>query len=236
MRFDSYVSNPLYLHFQGVGSDSPDQEITKTLQKEEAVKSWRDNDLYKSRSSSVSSDSLSPHIDRHESDGTYESPSGKFVQLVENGDRELLTTSSQTDLKDFVSTGSQTELLRELEKFERELGVADKGTSTEEDIYENEKHRRRRSGVTETPGPEIRTIEQTNKSKEEAASKIASEDSSSGKSTLSVDKERSATNLWRKKLSVAFKIPEEFDYESATSNALENSVGNIVDGVSLRVR
>lgn len=137
-----------------------------------------------------------------------------------------------------VSTGSQTELLRELERLERELGVVDKGTCTEEDIFENEKQRRRKSGIIESPCPEIRTLGTTLKSREETPTKITMEDSSSSKETLSVEKDKTATNLWRKKLSVAFKIPEEFDYESATSAALENSVGsnNFVDGVSLRVR
>ncbi|XP_022786492.1 lymphoid-restricted membrane protein-like [Stylophora pistillata] len=223
---------------QGVGSDYPDQETTKTLQKEEALETFEDNDLFRLRSPSLSSDSLSPQIDRHESDDTCESPSGKFVQLVENDDRELLTTSCQTDLKELVSTGSQTELLRELQRFERELGVVDKGTCTEEDHFEYEKQRRRRSGIIESPGPEVRTLGTTPKSSEETPTKITGGDSSSGKATLSVEKDKTATNLWRKKLSVAFKIPEEFDYESATSAALENSVGgnNFVDGVSLRVR
>lgn len=223
---------------QGVGSDYPDQETAKTLQKEEAFENFQDNDLFRLRSSSSSSDSLSPQIDIHESEDTSESPSGKFVQLVENDDRELLTTSCQTDIKELVSTGSQTELLRELERLERELGVADKGTCTEEDIFENEKQRRRKSGIIESPCPEIRTLGTTLKSSEETPTKITMEDSSSSKETLSVEKDKTATNLWRKKLSVAFKIPEEFDYESATSAALENSVGsnNFVDGVSLRVR
>lgn len=209
------------------------QEVTKTRQTEEPVESWLHNGLYKRRSSSLSSDSLSPKSGRHEVDGTSESPSGNFLQLVDNIDRELITSSSQTDLKDFVTTGSQTDLIREIEKLEKEISVADKATITDEDTYS----RRRKSGVTESQVPDIRTMEEANKPDEESSSKPKSEDS--GKLSLAVEKERSATNLWRKKLSVAFKIPDEFDsYESATGMALESSVGssNFVDGVSLRVR
>lgn len=238
-----------HLHFQGVGRDSPDgkpvnefeekiyptyQEVTMVHQKEQATESWLSNDLYKRRYSSLSSDSLSSKSGRHEVDGTSESPSGKFLQLVENTGRELTASSSQTDLKDFVTTGSQTDLLREIELIERQISVADKATITDEDTQTDGKNRRRKSGVTESQVPEIRTIEKENKT-----DKPSSEDSGSGKTSLAVDKERSATKLWRKKLSVAFKIPEEFDsYASETSMALESSVGskNFVDGVSLRVR
>ncbi|XP_078359785.1 inositol 1,4,5-triphosphate receptor associated 2-like isoform X2 [Oculina patagonica] len=233
---------------QGVGRDSPDgkpvneleekihptyQEVTKTHQTEEPVESWLHNGLYKRRSSSLSSDSLSPKSGRHEVDGTSESPSGNFLQLVDNIDRELITSSSQTDLKDFVTTASQTDLIREIEKLEKEISVADKATITDEDTHS----RRRKSGVTESQVPDIRTIEKENTPDEESASKPTAEDP--GKLSPAVEKERSATNLWRKKLSVAFKIPDEFDsYESATGMALESSVGssNFVDGVSLRVR
>lgn len=245
----NYVLNPFHLHFQGVGRDSPDgkpvnefeekiypsyQEVTMVHQKGQTTESWLDNNLYKRRSSSLSSDSLSPKSGRHEVDGTSESPSGKFLQLVENIGRELTTSSSQTDLKDFVTTGSQTDLLREIEMIEKEISVADKATITDEDTHTDGKNRRRRSGVTESQVPDIRAIEKANKT-----DKPSSEDSGSVKLSLAVDKERSATNLWRKKLSVAFKIPEEFDsYASETGMALENSVGskNFVDGVSLRVR
>lgn len=208
------------------------QEVTKTHQTEEPVESWLHNGLYKRRSSSLSSDSLSP-TGRHEVDGTSESPSGKFLQLVDNIDRELITSSSQTDLKDLVTTASQTDLIREIEKLEKEISVADKATITDEDTHS----RRRKSGVTESQVPDIRTIEKENTPDEESASKPTAEDP--GKLSPAVEKERSATNLWRKKLSVAFKIPDEFDsYESATGMALESSVGssNFVDGVSLRVR
>ena len=211
------------------------QEVTKTHQTGEPVESWLNNDLYKRRSSSLSSDSLSPKSGRHEVDGISESPSGKFLQLVENIDRELITSSSQTDLKDFVTTGSQTDLIREIEKLEKEISVADKATVTDDDTYT----RRRKSGLTVSQVPDIRTVEKAKKPDEEGSCKPTSEESGSGKLSLAVEKERSATNLWRKKLSVAFKIPDEFDsYESATGMALENSVGssNFVDGVSLRVR
>lgn len=245
------------MHFQGVGRDSPDgkpvsvnefeekiyQELSKTLQRQEPaetpVESWLDNDLYKLRSSSISSDSLSPKSARHEVDGISESPSGKFLQLVENGDRELKTSSSQTDLKDLMSTASQTDLLREIEKLEREISCVDKATATEEDIYDDGKNRRRKSGVPVSPVPEVKTPETTNKPGEEGACKPTSEDSDSGKLSVTGEKEKTATNLWRKKLSVAFKIPDEFEsYESATGMALENSVESkhFVDGVSLRVR
>lgn len=245
----NYVLDAFHLHFQGVGRDSPDgkpvneleekiyptyQELTMVQQKEQATESWLSNDLYKRRSSSLSSDSLSPRSGRHEVDGTSESPSGKFLQLVENMGRELTTSSSQTDLKDLVTTASQTDLLREIEMLERQISVADKATITDEGTQTGGKNRRRRSGVTESQTPDIRTLEKANKT-----DKPSSEDSCPGKTSLAVDKERAATNLWRKKLSVAFKIPEEFDsYASETSMALESSVAskNFVDGVSLRVR
>lgn len=212
------------------------QDVTKIHQTEEPAESWKDNNLFKRRSSSLSSDSLSPKSGRHEVDGTSESPSGKFLQLVDNGDRVLTTASSQTDLKDFVTTASQTELIKEIEKLGKEISVADKATITDEDTNNDAKTRRRKSGFTESRVPDIRTLEKVTESALESSSKPTAEDS--GKSSLAVEKERSATNLWRKKLSVAFKIPDEFAYESATSMALENSVGssNFVDGVSLRVR
>ena len=249
MFLSNYVLDAFHLHFQGVGRDSPDgkpvnefeekiyptyQELTVVQQKEQATESWLSHDLYKRRSSSLSSDSLSPKSGRHEVDGTSESPSGKFLQLVENMGRELTTSSSQTDLKDLVTTASQTDLLREIEMLERQISVADKATITDEGTQTGGKNRRRRSGVTESQTPDIRTLEKTNKT-----DKPSSEDSGPGKTSLAVDKERAATNLWRKKLSVAFKIPEEFDsYVSETSMALESSVAskNFVDGVSLRVR
>ena len=246
----NYVLNGFHLHFQGVGRDSPDgkpvnefeekiypsyQDVTMVHQKEQATESWLNSDLYRRRSSSLSSDSLSPKSGRHEVDGTSESPSGKFLQLVENIGRELTTTSSQTELKDFVTTSSQTDLLREIEMIEREISVADKATITDEDADADGKNRRRKSGMTGSQVPDIRVIEKANKTDKQPSS----QDSGSGKTSLAVDKERSVTNLWRKKLSVAFKIPDEFDsYASETGMALENSVGskNFVDGVSLRVR
>ena len=232
-----------------MGRDSPDgkpvnefeektyptyQELTMVHEEEQATESWLSNDLYKRRSSSLSSDSLSPKSDRHEVDGISESPSGKFLQLVENIGRELTTSSSQTDLKDFVTTGSQTDLLREIEMIEKQISVADKATITDEETPTDGKNRRRKSGVIESRVPDMRTTEKANKT-----DKASSEDSGSVKTSLAVDKEKTVTNLWRKKLSVAFKIPEEFDsYASETSMALESSVGskNFVDGVSLRVR
>ena len=209
------------------------QDVTKIHQTEEPAESWMDNNLYKRRSSSLSSDSLSPKNSRHEVDGTSESPSGKFLQLVDNIDRGLTSSSSQTDLKDFVTTASQTELIKETEKLEKEISVADKATITDGDTHSDTKARRRKSGFTESQVPDIKTLEKVTESAQESSSKPTAEDS--GKSSLVVEKER---NLWRKKLSVAFKIPDEFAYESATSMALENSVGssNFVDGVSLRVR
>ena len=249
MFLSNYVLAAFHLYFQCVGRDFPDgkpvnefeekmyptyQELTMVQQKEQASESWLSNGLYKRRSSSLSSDSLSPKSDRHEVDGISESPSGKFFQLVENMGRELTTSSSQTDLRDFATTASQTDLLREIEMIERQISVADKATITDEDTQTGGKNRRRKSGVTESQTPVIRTIENTNKT-----DKPSSEESGSGKTSLAVDKERAATNLWRKKLSVAFKIPEEFDsYASETSMALESSVAskNFVDGVSLRVR
>ena len=250
LLLSSFVLSAFFLHFQGVGRDSPDgkpvnefeekiyptsQEVTMVHQKEQATESWLNNDLYTRRSSSLSSDSLSPKSGRHEVDGTSESPSGKFFQLVENIDREMTTSSSQTDLKDLVTTASQTDLLREIEMLERQISVAEKATITDENIQSDGKNRRRKSGMTESQIPDIRVIEKANKADKEPSSG----DSGSGKTSLAVDKERSVTNLWRKKLSVAFKIPDEFEsYASETGMALENSVGskNFVDGVSLRVR
>lgn len=205
---------------------------------------------------------------------TSESPSGKFLQLVDNGERDLTTTASQTDFqkeawwtgsepnalkkferidlkgltstgsqtdllreigvmdfKDLVSTGSQTDLLRDID----ELIMVD----TAESIETNPSgQRRRRSGVTASPVVGDRTIETALKPDTDGL-KSNLEAVDSGKLTVAIEKERKATNLWRKKLSVAFKFPEEFEsYASATGQALENSVGssNFVDGVSLHVR
>lgn len=304
-------------YFQGVGRDSPDgkpvnefeekiyptyQEVsgtqTRVEQAQTPLERWLDSDYYRQGPSSISSDSLSPKNGRHEVDGISESPSGKFLQLVENGERELRTSGSQTDLKDYLSTGSQTDLLREIEEIDlkdlistgsqtdllrdieevyskdltsvgsqtdllrefkeldfkdlvstgsqtdllrdiEELIVADKAVVPEQDASGDRMHRRRKSGVAESPVADERTIEKENKPDGENAIMPTSEVTDSGKLNVASAKERTATSLWRKKLSVAFKIPDEFDcYSSATGMALENSVGssNFVDGVSLRVR
>lgn len=249
--------------------------ITQTAKEELAqtpLERWLDGDYHEPGPSSISSDSLSPKNGRQEVDGISESPSGKFLQLVENGERELRTSSSQTDVKDFFSIGSQTDLLRELEKVDlkdlmstgsqtdllseieevdlkdlistgsqtdllrdiEELVIADKAIITGDRM-----NRRRKSGVSESPALEDRTIEKESRSDKENTLKPISDASDPGKKNLTVEKERTATSLWRKKLSVAFKTPDEFEsYSSATGMALESSVGssNFVDGVSLRVR
>ena len=254
--------------------------ITQTAKEELAqtpLERWLDGDYHEPGPSSISSDSLSPKNGRQEVDGISESPSGKFLQLVENGERELRTSSSQTDVKDFFSIGSQTDLLRELEKVDlkdlmstgsqtdllseieevdlkdlistssqtdllrdiEELVIADKAIITGEDANGDRMNRRRKSGVSESPALEDRTIEKESRSDKENTLKPISDASDPGKKNLTVEKERRATSLWRKKLSVAFKTPDEFEsYSSATGMALESSVGssNFVDGVSLRVR
>ena len=234
---------------------------------------------YEPGPSSISSDSISPKNGRYGTDDTCESPSGKFLQLVEHGERELTTTASQTDhqdflstvaqtdtlkkfeminLKDFISTGSQTELLREIEEIGlqnvvstgsqtellRDIGdlITTDKTENARDASGDRTQRRRKSGVSVVPVGDDTTTKPAiivdGKPVE-----ANSEASDRGKLKLAVEKEKTATNLWRKKLSVAFKIPEEFEsYSSATGQALEkglqNSVAssNFVDGVSLRVR
>lgn len=273
------------IFLQGVGRDSPDgkpvneleeneyQEVSKSQQREELrqtpLERWLDDDFYKQAPSSISSDSLSPNNGRQEVDGISESPSGKFLQLVA---RECRTSGSQTDLKDFASIGSQTDLLSEIEEIDlkeilskrsqtdllreiedidfKELVSTGSQTDLLNDIEElllddkvtitddgDRRERQRKSAVSETPVIVTETIKLGDKP--DSALKTTSEDSGSGSTSLSVEKEKTATKLWRKKLSVAFKTPDEFDsYESATGRALENAVGtsNFVDGVSLRVR
>lgn len=251
------------------------EELTQT-----PLERWLGGD-YEPAPSSISSDSISPKIDRHDIDDTCESPSGNFLQFVEHGERELTTTASQTDhqdflstaaqtdalkkfemidLKDFISTGSQTDLLREIDDLITadnvvstgsqtdllrdidDLITADKVEITEKDTSGDRTQRRRKSGVSVVPVADDRTTKPAIIPDGKAV-KANSEASDRGKLNLVVEKERTATNLWRKKLSVAFKIPEEFEsYSSATGQALEkglqSSVGssNFVDGVSLHVR
>ena len=80
---------------------------------------------------------------------------------------------------------------------ERQISVADKATITDEDTQTGGKNRQRKSGVAESQIPDIRTIENTNKT-----GKPSSENSGSGKTSLTVDKERAATNLWRERSSL----------------------------------
>ena len=224
---------------------------------------------------SISSDSLSPRNGRQELEGVSESPSGKFMQLLENREQELTTSASQTDvkellstgsqtlrldkfemlnLKNLISTGSQTELLREIgDIYERDLVstgsqtellrknenviVVEEAESTVENLNGDQRQRRRKSGLS---GSLLTadTATETKSDANESTSKSKSETIDSTKLCPVLEKEKKATSLWRKKLSVAFKTPEEFEpYSSATGEALEDSVGsNFVDGVSLRVR
>ena len=250
------------------------EELTQT-----PLERWLGGD-YEPGPSSISSDSISPKIGRNSIDDTCESPSGKFLQLVEHGERELTTTASQTDhqdflstgaqtdtlkkfemidLKDFISTGSQTDLLREIEEIDLknvvstgsqtdllrdidDLITVDKVEITEKGTSGDRTQRRRKSGVSDVPVADDRTTKPAIILDGKAV-KANPEASDRGKLNLAVEKEGTATNLWRKKLSVAFKIPEEFEsLSSATGQALEkglqSSVGssNFVDGVSLHVR
>ena len=282
--FISHLFNPFFP--QGVGRDSPDgkpvnefeergypsyQEVSRSQQRKELAQTplerWLDIDYYKRGPSSISSDSLSPKNGRHEVHGISESPSGKFLQLVEISEKELRTSGSQTDVKDFVSIGSQTDLLSEIDEIDmkellstgsqtdllreladldfkelastgsqtdllrdiEELILEDKAVITKEDNTGDRSQRQRKSGLVETSAIDSKALELGNKPDGDRLRQ----------STLAVEQERTATNLWRKKLSIAFKIPDEFEFrESATGRALESSVGssNFVDGVSLRVR
>lgn len=224
---------------------------------------------------SISSDSLSPRNSRQELEGISESPSGKFIQLVENREQDLATSACQTDVKDLLSTGSQTllldkfemlnlknlmstgsqtELLREIEDIsERDLVstgsqtellknnenviIVEEAESTVESPNGDQRQRRRKSGLSGSLIAADQTMI-TKGDENETASKSKSEAIDSTKLSPVLEKEKKATSLWRKKLSVAFKTPEEFEpYSSATGEALEDSVGStFVDGVSLRVR
>ena len=168
--------------------------------------------------------------DRQQIADSLHSPSGKFLSGLEKVDAETQVLSSQVEFNSFlVSESSQTDFVTEIRK---EESVADKATMTDEvTVVQESEERRRKSGVLAPPAFQDKNIE-TNKA-------VAAADSDSNKLPVVPEKEKSATHLWRKKLSVAFKIPEEFDsYNSATSMALENAVENrhFVDGVSLRVR
>lgn len=284
---------------QGVGRDSPDgkpgneieekiqarhQEVSRgTPPREEEhsqtpLERWLNSEYQDPGTLSISSDSLSPHNGRQDTEGISESPSGKFLQLVENHERELTTTASQTDAKDLLSTcsqtvlldkfellnlveltstASQTELLRDVNdiytkelastgsqtELLRDIGdliVADEAEPIEKSPSSNadRMQRRRRSGASGSVVAAEKAVEMASHPNENG-SKPKSETIDSTKLSPVLEKQRIATNLWRKKLSVAFKIPEEFEsYSSATGQALENSVGssNFVDGVSLRVR
>ncbi|XP_074615626.1 inositol 1,4,5-triphosphate receptor associated 2-like [Acropora palmata] len=279
---------------QGVGRDSPDgrpgdeeklqsryQEVsghTPPREKEHAqthLERWLNSECEEPGTLSISSDSLSPRNGRQELEGVSESPSGKFMQLLENREQELTTSASQTDvkellstgsqtlrldkfemlnLKNLISTGSQTELLREIgDIYERDLVstgsqtellrknenviVVEEAESTVENLNGDQRQRRRKSGLS---GSLLTadTATETKSDANESASKSKSETIDSTKLCPVLEKEKKATSLWRKKLSVAFKTPEEFEpYSSATGEALEDSVGsNFVDRVSLRVR
>ena len=58
--------------------------------------------------------------------------------------------------------------------------------------------------------------------------------------SLRVERERSVTNLWRRKISAALKVPEEFELFDAGDSAVEleppSNAKTFVNGVSLRVR
>lgn len=233
-----------------------------------SAESWTDQEI-RHRTSSSSSDHVSP-LGHSPPVITYppdeirgenwlqNSPSGRFSHTFEPNERQCMSASVQTEMCESRTISSQTDMAsaqdssvsvedltrREAEpttvpKESRTVGLQTDFTSVQEPVCV----------ITEAPtlgkekevpfsDEQYRSLENENAPGIEEVTDNT--ESSHNGTHLRVERERSATSLWRKKISMALKPPEELELygiETGGDYMYENSQnkGYFVDGVSLHV-